>query len=349
MRWRTALILRHVAIIATSPRANPKEERMKRYRRRLDPQTLVAIALGLALLAVTGSFRRLEASRVSEWSQPENLGPDVNSVFEDLAPHLSSDGLELYFASTRPESLGGEDLWVSRRARRHDAWGPATNIGPAINTAANERSPALSLNRRLLFFATDRPGGSGGFDIWLSWRPDPNDDAGWQPPVSLGTGVNTAVTDAGPSFLEAAGDAHHAHRGRWRTIIPQLYMSSNRPGGAGGLDIYLASVPGGWAGPPTLVGELSSPQADLTPALRRDGLEIVIASDRPGALGAFDLWRSVRRSIHEPWAAPTSLGPLLNTASVEVFPSLSFDAKTLLFQSNRPGGFGGSDLYISTR
>ena len=134
----------------------------------------------------------------------------MNSAFEDLAPHLSSDGLALYFASTRPESLGGEDLWVSRRSSRHEPWGPAANLGPAINTAANERSPALSRNRRLLFFATDRPGGSGGFDIWVSWRPDPDDDFGWQTPVNLGTGINSPATDAGPSFLERGDRWPHA-------------------------------------------------------------------------------------------------------------------------------------------
>jgi Tol biopolymer transport system component len=318
---------------------------MKGHARRINPGILLPAAVGLALLAITGPFR-VEASRLSDWSAPENLGPDVNSPFEDLAPHLSSDGLALYFASTRPESQGGEDLWVSRRASRHDAWGPATNLGTAINTAANERSPALSLNRRLLFFATDRPGGSGGFDIWLSWRADPDDDAGWQPPVNLGTAVNTAATDAGPSFLESGG---RPPRWPWRTVMPQLYLSSNRPGGPGGLDIYQGSVPGGWTGPATLVPELSSTAADLTPAVRRDGLEIIFASGRAGALGAFDLWRSVRRSTHESWSPPTNLGPQVNSASLEVFPSLSFDGRTLLFQSARPGGLGGSDLYMSTR
>jgi len=307
-----------------------------------------SIAFTLALLLLTGPFRGLDASRVSDWSHPENLGAEVNSAFEDLAPHLSSDGLALYLASNRPQSLGGEDLWVSRRASRRDPWGPATNLGPAINTAANERSPALSRNRRLLFFATDRPGGSGGFDIWLSWRADPNDDSGWQPPVNLGTGINSAATDAGPGFLEDAG-VRHAHPGRWRTVIPQLYMASNRPGGPGGLDIYIGSVPGGWSGPPSVVAELSSPQADLTPTVRQDGLEIIIASGRPGTIGGFDLWQSFRKSVHQPWSTPRSLGPLVNTEFLEAFPSLSFDAETLVFQSTRPGGFGGSDLYMSTR
>lgn len=297
---------------------------------------LATAGMGLALLATIAGSPALDAAGGVGWSPPLNLGPDVNSPFEESAPHLSSDGLALFFASTRPDSLGLEDLWVSRRPNRHAPWGPAVNLGPGINTPANERSPALSRNRRLLFFATDRAGGSGGFDIWVSWRADPNDDFGWQPPVNLGTGINTAATDAGPSFLE-------------RGAIPQLFLASNRPGGPGGLDIYLGSVPGGWAGPPTVVAELSSPQADLTPAVRRDGLEIVFASGRPGGLGAFDLWHAVRKSIHEPWSAPAPLGPEVNTEFLELFPSLSSDAETLVFQSNRPGGFGGSDLYVTSR
>jgi WD40-like Beta Propeller Repeat len=307
-------------------------------RRTFHSNTLMPLALGLALFVVTGPFRGLEAGRASEWSEPQNLGAEVNSAFEDLAPHLSSDGLALYFASTRTESLGGEDLWVAKRSSPDHAWAPASNLGPAINTAANERSPALSANRRLLFFATDRPGGSGGFDIWLSWRADPDDDSGWQPPVNLGTGINTAATDAGPSFLE-----------RGSGPIPQLYLASARPGGPGGLDIYVGSVPGGWAGPPALVAELSSPQPDLTPTVRRDGLEVIFASSRPGGLGAFDLWRAVRKSMDEPWSAPLPLGPLVNTEFVDVFPSLSADGETLVFQSTRPGGFGGSDIYVTAR
>ena len=321
---------------------------MKAYNLGKFPNLLTPVALGVALLVCTGSFGTVQASRISEWSQPVNLGPEVNSAFEDIAPHLSSDGLALYFGSTRPGTLGGEDLWVSRRDDRDAPWGPATNIGPAINTTSNERSPSLSFNGRLLFFATDRAGGAGGFDIWLSWRADPTDDQGWQAPVNMGTAINTTATDAGPAFLEG-GDARRLHKGRFPAAIPQLFMSSNRAGGPGGLDLYVGSVPGGWSGPATLIAELSSPQADLTPTIRRDGREIIFATNRPGVLGGFDLWQSYRKSGNDLWSEPTSLGPLVNSESLDLFPSLSSDAATLIFQSNRAGGFGGSDLYISTR
>ena len=311
-------------------------------RRNQFAAAFTALALASAVVA-SEPLRGQGAGKPTDWSTPVNLGAEVNSGFEDLAPHVSSNGLALYFASTRPDSHGGEDLWVSRRTHGDEPWGPAENLGAVINTGANERSPALSRNRRLLFFATDRAGGSGGFDIWISWRPDPADDFGWQPPVNLGTGINSAATDAGPSFLER-GD-------RWPAgvVKPQLYMASARPGGLGGLDLYVGSVPGGWAGPATLVTELNSPQADLTPTVRRDGREIIFASARPGVIGGFDLWQAVRRSVGDPWSTPTHLGPHLNTEFLEAFPSLSFDAETLVFQSTRPGGFGGSDLYVSTR
>jgi WD40 repeat protein len=337
---RPARIL--LGITAAAPRPLPMEDTSMRDRHGRLALTLAPIALGLALVTATERLDGHGMPSIPEWSAPVNLGPDVNSASEDLAPHLSSDGLALYFASTRPGSVGGEDLWVARRASRHEPFGPAANVA-ALNTAANERSPALSRNRRLLFFATDRPGGSGSFDIWVSWRPDPADDFGWQAPVNLGTGINSAAVDAGPSFLE--------HGDPWllRPVIPQLYLASSRPGGAGGLDLYVGSVPGGWAGPPALVSELNSAQNDLTPTVRRDGLEIVFATARTGVLGGFDLWQAFRKSVRDPWSAPTSLGPQINTDANEVFPSLSFDAETLVFQSNRTGGFGGSDLYVSTR
>ena len=65
------------------------------------------------------------------------------------------------------------------------------NLGTIINTEANERSPALSRDGHYLFFATTRAGGSGGFDIWVSWRHDTRDDFGWQTPVNLGTQFNS--------------------------------------------------------------------------------------------------------------------------------------------------------------
>jgi Tol biopolymer transport system component len=315
------------------------------------PKVLRRIAAPLAvvsfLAAAITAFPGVAASHAPDWSTPANLGANVNSAFGEFAPCPSPDGLSLYFTSTRPGSQGGEDLWVSRRASRNDPWEIPQNLGAAVNTEFNERSAALSANARLLFFATDRPGGSGGFDVWVSWRPDPTDDLGWQPPVNAGTGINTASTDAGPSFVEPVRRSHG--HGRPVSRIPQLFIGTNRPGGAGGLDIYVGSMPGGWSGPPVLVAELSSPQADLTPSVSRSGLEVVFASDRPGTVGGQDLWMASRRSLERAWSTPQNLGPVVNSTSVDNFPALSADRRSLYFGSTRAGGFGGQDLYVTTR
>jgi hypothetical protein len=309
---------------------------------------LVLVALGLVLSAAIAPFPGAEASHAAEWSLPVNLGSVVNSPFSDFAPSPSADGLSLYFTSTRPDSRGGEDLWVSHRASRHDPFGPPQNLGVAINTEFNERSPALSLNGHLMFFATDRPGGSGGFDVWISWRADTRDDLAWEAPVNLGTGINSSATDAGPSFFEQAIGSQRFH-GHGLGRVPLLFTASNRPGGAGGLDIYVGTVPGGWLGPLRPVTELNSPQADLTPNISREGLELLLASDRPGTVGGQDLWVATRKSLHHPWTTPQNLGPLVNSASVENFPALSADRESLFFTSSRAGGLGGSDLYVTTR
>jgi len=295
----------------------------------------VALLVGLGLWSVHVGA----APRYSDWSPPTNLGPGVNSVAADFAPHLSKNGLSLYFASNRPGGLGGEDLWVSQRANSDDPWGAPVNLGSIINTEANERSPALSRDGRLLFFATTRTGGSGGFDIWVSWRHDTHDDFGWQPPVNLGAHFNSAATDAGPAYFENDDGG-----------IPLLFLASNRAGGAGGLDIYVSELTGsGSFSPPVLVNELSGAVNDLTPSVRLDGLELIIASNRAASIGAQDLWVSTRNAVGEPWPTPVNLGLEINSSSNDNFPSLSSDRKTLFFTSDRPGGSGGSDIYFSTR
>lgn len=313
---------------------------MRCHRRRVHFGRIV-VAIGLLIVLPREGLDGRAAPQFGDWSAPVNLGPLVNTEFAEFAPQVSKNELSLYFASTRPESFGsygGEDLWVAQRADVSSPWAPPLNLGPMINTGSNERSPALSRDGHYLFFASDRPGSFGALDIWVSWRPQTHDDLGWEPPVNLGTGVNSSATDAGPNFLEND-----------EVGVPQLYLASNRGGGLGGLDIYVSALVGGSFQTPVLVQELSTAQGDLTPGIRHDGLEIVIASTRPGGVGGQDLWVAIRETVNDSWSAPVNAGQLLNTAFAESFPSISGDRTNLYFNSNLPSGFGDSDLYVSTR
>jgi Tol biopolymer transport system component len=120
----------------------------------------------------------------SEWSEPVNLGPVVNSAAGDNNPTLSGDGLSLYFASDRPGGLGATDLWVARRASLDSPWDAPVNLGSVVNTTAGDGAPVLSADGHLLFIHSNRAGGYGGNDIWVARRVDPKDDTGWEAPVN---------------------------------------------------------------------------------------------------------------------------------------------------------------------
>jgi hypothetical protein len=300
--------------------------------------TRCVTTLGAAIVLLSAFTASSGALRYSEWSAPVNLGPVVNSASNDRGPAISKDGLSLYFASTRPLGVGGEDIYVCQRETRNGQWGPPVNLGPIINTSANESVPAFSRDGHLMFFSSGRPG-SGGIDIWVSRREQTHDDFGWQPPVNLGAGVNSASTDAGPSYFEDD-----------ETGVRQLYFNSNRPGGPGLSNIYVSEqLADGSFGPASLVVELSSPGETSRSSIRHDGLEIFFNSNRPGSVNTFDIWAATRQTVFDAWSAPINLGSTLNSGQLNVQPHISSDRETLFFASIQPDGFGNTDLYMSTR
>jgi len=276
----------------------------------------------------------------SLWSAPVPLGAPVNSTAGEQTPALSPDGLSLYFQSNRAGS-DGNDLWVSRRASLDSPWEAPVNLGPRVNSAGTEGAPALSSDGHLLFFQSDRPGGQGGGDIYVSQRTDPNDDFGWGPPVNLGPEVNTAAFEGGPGYLTSTANG-----------VAALYFGR----GSSGVDQDIYYVPvtadGQPQGPAVLVTELTDPTVgvnDAHPSVRTDGREVILYSNRAGGFGVSDLWVSTRRSVHDPWSRPDNLGAPMNTTFIDTQPTLSQDARTLVFSSNRPGGLGLNDIWISTR
>jgi hypothetical protein len=278
--------------------------------------------------------------RYSDWSAPINLGPPVNSSDGEAEAFLSKDGRSLFFAS-RPRTAasprqgeGGWDIFVSQRATVEDPWGEPQNLGPTINTDADEQTPALSLDGHLLFFARKGP---NGFDLYVSRRINKRDDLGWRTPVNLGSVVNSPGTDWGPAVFDDD-----------ETGTFTLYFSSDRES-PGVEHIYASTLQEDETfGPPVPVEELNSQFRDVRPFIWKDGLEMLLDSDRDTP-GSVDLYVATRASTTEPWSTPVNLGLNINSPLVDARPVLSFDGTELYFHSNRLGSSRGNDLYVSTR
>jgi hypothetical protein len=139
-----------------------------------------------------------------------------------------------------------------------------------------------------------------------------------------------------------------------------LYFTSTRPG-IGVADIYKSTLGAdGSFGTPVVVPELSSPSGDARPAIGADGLELILHSNRPGPplscpadspnpSGMQDFWVSTRSAVTDPWRCPVNLGPVLNSSANDLQANFSDDAEQLFFSSNRPGGAGSDDLWMTKR
>jgi Tol biopolymer transport system component len=307
----------------------------------------VAVALvaagGLAASAAampTGFSEWSPAVRVEE--QP-GTNPAFNGSALDGCPFISRDERTLYMASNRSGGLGGIDIWVARRDSPDDPWGAPENVGSPVNSPANDFCPTIDRNDHALYFVSNRAGGCGGADIYVT-RQRPG---GWDDPRNVGCTVNSAADEASPFPLPEPG------KGK------VLYFSSVRPGGfaadapgatVGDSDLYVSERHGGGYGTPELVPGVNSAFEDGQPNVRRDGREIFFFSTRPGTLGMADIYAATRASAFDPWSAPFNLGRDVNSPDgAETRPSLSWDGTTLYFGSSRAGGEGSSDHYVTTR
>ena len=191
----------------------------------VDGQTLMFTRQGRGEKANTRNQEDFYISHLINniWSKSQNAGRPLNTVQNEGAQSISSDGNYMYFtACDRPDGHGRCDIYYS--SFDGSKWSDPVNIGPPVNTSSWESQPSVSANGRMLFFASNRAGGLGGMDLWFSVL----DRYGkWAIPENLGSVINTPGDEMSP-FIHFDGKT--------------LYFSSNGRVGMGGFDIYYTKM-----------------------------------------------------------------------------------------------------------
>ncbi len=175
-----------------------------------------------------------EKDQSGQWKTPVSISPNINSQFNEGTCAISADGRTLIFTNCegRP-SVGGCDLYITYKTG--EEWSVPKNLGENINSISWDSQPTLSADGRKLFFISDRSGGFGKRDIWMSKL---NADQEWQKAVNLGPGVNTKEDEVSP-FIHVNGTT--------------LFFASKGFPGFGGFDLYKSELKDGvWMRPTNL-------------------------------------------------------------------------------------------------
>jgi Tol biopolymer transport system component len=254
------------------------------------------------------------------WSAPRNLGAPIDTPATEAYPSLAADGT-LYFASTRPGGRGGADIYRARRV--DDGYAAAENLGD-INGPGYESQPAIAPDQSFLVFTAsgrdDAMSGGGApyprTDLYISFRRGD----GWGEPRRLGPPINGAWSS---HFASPTRDG-------------SLYFTSDRPGGKGSLDVWVARYVDGRYQPPVDLGAAINNEqwANFEVYVAPDESWMVVSAyGHEDSLGDCDLYVSIRRDGE--WQPLRNPGPAVNSAARDYSARATPDGRYLFFASER--------------
>lgn len=273
--------------------------------------------------------------------QPARPVAGLNSSVDEYEPKYSPDGTMMVFVRRKPGR--NADLYMSR-------WSPSGWSTPeaiaAINSDADELGPEIAGDGDSLYFYSDRAGGCGGYDLWVSHRVNSQ----WTTPQNMGNAVNTEFNEYGPALTPDR---------------QTLYFSSNRPRAGEEMhpatpwdatmrerharhdyDLFQADMRDGAAEHARPVEWANTTRDEGAPAVSPAGDYLYFSSDRDGGLGGYDLYRArindPRRHLVE------NLGEAVNSRENELDPGLSADGFRLTFSSDRDAAASTATSEVAT-
>jgi flagellar motor protein MotB len=217
----------------------------------------------------------------NKWQKAFNAGAPLNTRQNEGAQTLSSNGNYMFFtACDRPIGLGSCDIYFS--ALSGEKWSEPSNLKWPVNTTFWESQPSISADGKTLFFSSNRPGGSGGKDIWFSRE---NSKYQWSNPVNMGKTINTDGDEMSP-FIHFDGKT--------------LYFASDGRQGMGGFDIFMSRMndDSTWSEPQNLGYPINTINDEMGLIIESGGQKAYFSTIRDKANGKdifyFSLYESVR-------------------------------------------------------
>jgi outer membrane protein OmpA-like peptidoglycan-associated protein len=191
-----------------------------------------------------------------DWSEPVPIDSAITSKYNEGTCSVSADGRTMVFTSCmRHDGFGSCDLYITHKTGAH--WSKPKNIGRPINSSAWDSQPALTADGKTLFYVSDRKGGIGQRDIWVSYSLE---EGGWSNPKNLGPDINTSSDDISPYI--------HVNE-------QTLFFATDARTGFGGFDIYFSEKDssGNWGEPENFGYPINSHNDELAMFITADGAQ----------------------------------------------------------------------------
>ena len=277
------------------------------------------------------------------WRTPVELASLVPADMADaslISPRFDDSGSTLYFTLRTPG--GNADIYRSRL--HHGEWQTGERV-PSLNSPADDVGAVPSSDGRQLFLYSNRPGGAGGFDIYVSkWK-----DGNWTPPVNVGTPVNSTADEYDPAISPDGRSLYFASN-RHREAIDSgnaeigpadAWSGTLRHRESTNFDLYVAvrdEFAPSWQSAEPLDAVNGAGSNEGAPFVSSNGAFLYFASDRPvrdGEERNLDLFRTSIAGGRS--SVPENLGPGINTPAHETEPALSPEGFTIVFSAHRDG------------
>lgn len=262
----------------------------------------------------------------------ENLGKTVNSIYADYFPFISKDEGMLFFNSRRENNLMGvdgkyfSDVYVS--TVKAGKWSKAKPIPGKVNTnEGDEEVVGLSPDGNQIVYNFDNNKSSG--DLFIGTRKG---EEFQEPKLIQGENVNSKYYEIAASLS---------------TDDNSIYFASDRPGGFGGIDIYLSQkLPGGEWGPAQNLGpNINTKYDEDFPNISLDGKTLLFSSKGHTSMGGYDIFKSALDSVTNKWSPVKNVGYPINTSDDDLNMCLEEGGRNGYISAVREGGVGDQDIY----